>query len=196
MISFVDKIKSVLDPLEPVRPASSLASHSVAAAVIVPVVVNEERLDSCEILFTLRTNRVKNHKGQVSFPGGVFESGDENLVHTAKRETWEETGIDPSSYAVAGAILPYDTVTGYRIYPFVGLFDHRPALCLNKIEIERAFFVPVRFFLDTTNISEHSIEWEGKQLQMKAFVWEGMVIWGATFNILMDMTQRLRQIEW
>jgi 8-oxo-dGTP pyrophosphatase MutT (NUDIX family) len=195
MATVREKIGSVLDPVEAMRPEAPHA-RPVASAVIVPIVVNEEVPLASELLFTLRTRRVKNHKGQVSFPGGVFENRDENLLQTAVRETREETGIEPESYTVAGMMKPYGTLTGYRIYPFVGLLDERPLLTVNTIEIEKSFYVPLGFLLDPSRIEECAIDWEGCELRMKAFKWEGMIIWGATFNILVDMIERFNRIEW
>ena len=190
-----ERIRGALDPVEAIRPDDPHAKP-VAAAVIIPIVVNEDAPLQSELLFTLRTQTVKDHKGQVSFPGGVFEDGDGSLLETAMRETREETGIEPTSYEVAGAMKPLSTLTGYRIYPFVGLLAGRPGLEISRVEIEKAFYVPLGFILDPSHIAEHEIDWDGFKLQLNAFRWEGMIIWGATFNILVDMIARFNKIDW
>lgn len=190
MEAFRNKIEGVLDSIDLVRPESPDVKPT-PSAVIVPTVVNDESPADSEILFTLRTQKVKTHKGQVSFPGGVYETKDSNLLQTALRETEEETGIDPQALTLAGMLNPYNTLTGYRIYPYLGFLDRRPELKISKIEIEKTFYVPLRYILDPSRISEHDIHWEGMTLRVKAIEWDKMIIWGATFNILVDLIRRV-----
>ncbi len=137
----------MLDDAAPLRPEAQDV-RPVPAAVIVPVVVDASSPAKSELLFTLRTQTVKAHKGQVSFPGGAFEPGDANILETALRETMEETGIEPKSLKIAGSLNAYDTITDFRIYPFVGLLSRRPELRLQECEIEKAFYVPMDFLRD------------------------------------------------
>ena len=194
MEAFRKTIEPALDPIRPERPGSPDESPT-PAAVIVPIVVSDADPAASEVLFTLRTKKVKAHKGQVSFPGGVFETEDHDLLATALRETEEETGIAPESLTLAGMLRPYATLTGFLIHPFVGLLPARPELRLHRVEIEKSFYVPLGHLCDPAHISEMEIDWEGFSLQVKAYRWEEMIIWGATFNMLVDLTGRINRIK-
>jgi 8-oxo-dGTP pyrophosphatase MutT (NUDIX family) len=158
-------------------------------------VVSGEDPAASQVLFTLRTQKVKAHKGQVSFPGGVYETGDHDLLQTALRETEEETGIAPESLTLAGMLRPYATLTGFLIHPFVGLLPERPALKIQRQEIEKSFYVPLGYLCDPASVDEMEIDWDGFKLQVKAYRWKGMIFWGATFNMLVDLTGRINRIK-
>jgi 8-oxo-dGTP pyrophosphatase MutT (NUDIX family) len=162
----------------------------VPAGVLVPVV--EEDDGSLSMLFTRRTMKVKDHKGQVSFPGGVAEEGDATLLDTALRETREEIGLAPDLVRVVGRLRPYDTITGYRIHPFVGLLRGRPRVTPSDVEIDEVFFVGMATLMDEATFRESSVEWEGEVYTVRAYEWGGPLIWGATANILSELIGRLR----
>ena len=187
-------LEGVLEPVAAVRP-ESIDEKPTPAAVIVPIVVDGEHPLASEVLFTLRTQAVKSHRGQVSFPGGVIEPGDHDLLETALRETQEETGIPPEDFTLAGMLGVYNTLTGFKIQPFIGLLESRPKLALHRVEIERAFYVPLGFLVDRSHVAEHDISWEGITLRVGAYRWEDMIIWGATFNILVDFVGRIHKIR-
>ncbi len=161
------------------------------AAVLVPFVREDD--GGVSVLFTLRTDTVKDHKGQVSFPGGVREPGDATLLETALRETGEEIGLPASGVRVAGRLRPYDTITGYRSHPFVGVVDGRPALTPSAVEIREVFHVALSKLMDPGTFRESRVDWAGKEYTVRAFEWGGPVIWGATANILADLVARLRE---
>jgi len=189
---FAEKINDILDPIAPPE-SQNLPAKPVPAGVIVPIVINENDFLFSELLLTLRTSEVKDHKGQVSFPGGVCEKRDENLLETAIRETFEEIGIEKSLYKIAGMLKPYTTVTGYTIFPFVGLLDKKPPVKANPIEIEKVFYAPLGIFMDSSKIEEGNIVFRNQNYFIKGVRWEGMLIWGATYNIIMDLVERLKK---
>ena len=162
----------------------------VPAAVLVPVV--KETDGAVSLLFTERTMKVKEHKGQVSFPGGVAEEGDESYLDTALRETEEEIGLVRDGVRVQGRLRPYDTITGYRIHPFVATLEGRPEVNTSDIEIEQVFYVGLDRLMDAGTFQESSVEWDGKTYAVRAYEWGGPVIWGATANILTELIERLR----
>jgi 8-oxo-dGTP pyrophosphatase MutT (NUDIX family) len=162
----------------------------VPAAVLVPVV--KEPDGSVSLLFTERTMKVKDHKGQVSFPGGVVEAGDTTYLDTALRETEEEIGLLRDGVRVLGRLRPYDTITGYRIHPFVGTLDGRPEVSASDVEIEQVFFVGLETLMDEGTFQQSSVEWDGRTYAVRAYEWGGPVIWGATANILTELLERLR----
>jgi 8-oxo-dGTP pyrophosphatase MutT (NUDIX family) len=170
--------------------ADTGSGRKVPAGVLVPFI--QEGDGALSLLFTLRTMKVKDHKGQVSFPGGVFEDGDGSLLHTALRETREEIGLEPDRVEVLGRLRPYDTITGYRIHPFVGVLDGRPEVTPSDVEIEEVFFVGLETLMDRSTFQESSVQWEGRVYEVRAYEWGGPVIWGATANILSELIERLR----
>ena len=88
------------------------------ASILVPLFCRE---DSWHVLFTRRTDFVNNHKGQVSFPGGAMEETDPDPLHTALRESFEEIGLKPEDVIVAGELGKVQSISGYLIYPYVGI---------------------------------------------------------------------------
>ena len=130
------------------------------ASVLVPIVA---RQDQPTVLFTQRTAHLKNHSGQISFPGGRTEADDEGPEGTALRETWEEVGLPPGRVELLGRLSEYHTRTGYRITPVVGIvqppFDLKP----DANEVAEVFEVPLAFLLDERNHQRHTREHEGQQ---------------------------------
>jgi len=162
----------------------------VCAGVLVPVI--KEGDGSVSVLFTQRTMTVKDHKGQVSFPGGVEEEGDGSLLDTALRETEEEIGLGKERVEIRGRLRPYDTITGYRVHPFVGVIEGRPEVRPSDEEIEQVFFVGLDTLMDEDTFRVTRVEWEGREYAIHAFEWGGPVIWGATANILSELIERLK----
>ncbi len=136
-----------------------------------------------EILLTKRTQWVESHKGQVSFPGGFWESHDPSLVQTALRECQEEIGTRPDHIQVVGGLPPVQTHQGVFIYPWVGLMDFPYRFSLNPAEVEKVLFLPVRSLVEdglqpvVVRMGEIKVESEGIYV-------EGELVWGATARIL------------
>jgi 8-oxo-dGTP pyrophosphatase MutT (NUDIX family) len=160
------------------------------AGVLVPVIL--ERGGGVSVLFTLRTDSVRDHKRQMSFPGGMAEPTDVDLLQTALRETEEEIGLSRQMVEVLGRLRPYDTITGFRIHPFVGIVRGRPALTPCATEIEQVFFVDLDVLMDPATFTESVVDWCDKVYSVRAFEWGGPVIWGATANMLSEFVERVR----
>ncbi|MGC9954049.1 MAG: CoA pyrophosphatase [Rhizomicrobium sp.] len=182
-------------PLTPTRSdydlnpsACALAPRElVPASVLLPIVARAEPT----ILFTRRSEHLRRHAGQVSFPGGRVQDGDASLVDTALRELVEETGIAAGFVSVEGFLDVYETVTGYAILPVVGLLSEGFALAPDAREVAHVFEVPLDFLLNPVNCQEHVLEWKGGMRRVYAFVYETHYIWGATASILVNLVQRL-----
>ncbi len=183
-------LRRVLDPLDAGEIEGGGADRMLAG-VLVPVV--KEKDGSVSLMLTLRTERVKHHKGQMSFPGGMVEKGDKGFLETALRETQEEIGLAPDSVKVVGRLRTYDTITGFRVHPYVGVLDSRPVIEVSEEEIEEVYYVGLDLLMDQGVYRETSVEWEGVRLEVKAFEWGGPVIWGATANMLGDLFERMRR---
>ena len=168
----------------------ALGFGAVKAAVLLPVIQRAEPF----LLFTRRTDHLARHSGQVSFPGGRSEAGDLTPVETALRETFEETGIDPSFVTVAGYLDRYLTGTGFDIQPVVGLLTQGFGLAPDPREVAEVFEVPLAFLCDPANLRRESREIGGRLRRFYAFTFREHEIWGATAAIVVSLVQRLNAI--
>lgn len=166
--------------VEPGAPDTALT----AAAVLVPIVVRESGMT---ILLTQRTAHLRDHAGQVSFPGGRCEPGDATTVATALREAHEEVGIEPAQVEVLGCLPEYLTSTGFRVTPVVGLVSPPLNLRLDDFEVAEVFEPPLDFLLDTANHQRHKVEFQGALREYWAMPWKGYYIWGATAGMLVSL---------
>lgn len=158
------------------------------SAVLVGLV---DRGDHLTILLTRRAAHLKSHAGQISFPGGRIEPEDVTFADTALRETWEEVGIPRELVSVLGYVEPYETVTGYRIVPVVGLIRPDFDLVIDPGEVAEAFEVPASFLLDCDNHEQHQVEYRGSTRSFYAIPYKDYYIWGATAAMLVHLSRRL-----
>ncbi len=131
------------------------------------------------------------HAGQICFPGGRFQDEDEDFLHTALRETEEETGISGSAIEIAGFLDPYKTVTGYTIIPVVGLLREEVALVPNRNEVEEIFEAPLAHLLDPANHERRREERNGTKREYYAIRYRERLIWGATAGMIVNFSNRL-----
>ncbi len=160
----------------------------IAAAVLVPVVVRETGLT---MLLTQRTAHLRDHAGQVSFPGGRCEASDASAEATALREAEEEVGLTASQIEILGRLPEYRTGTGFVITPVVGLVTPPLNLKLDDFEVAEAFEPPLEFLLDSANHQRQSIEVRGVRHEYWAMPWQGYFIWGATAGMLVTLHRLL-----
>lgn len=158
------------------------------AAVLVPVVA---RGDEPRVLFTVRTEAMRNHAGQISFPGGRADPADRGPVDTALRESSEEIALDPGHVRVAGYLDDYPTVTGFRVTPVVGLVEGGAEVRPDGIEVAEVFEVPLAFVLDADNYRRHHLERGGMKLPYWGLIYGERFIWGATAGMLRDLMCKL-----
>lgn len=174
----------IAEPFLPGRDAGTLTP----AAVLVPLVVRETGLT---VLLTQRTAHLRDHAGQISFPGGRCEEHDESPVETALREAREEVGLDSDQVEILGELPEYRTGTGFSVTPVVGLVHPPLNLKIDDFEVAEAFEAPLDFLLDPGNHQRHSVEYQGSQRQYFAMPWEGYYIWGATAGMLVSLQRFL-----
>jgi 8-oxo-dGTP pyrophosphatase MutT (NUDIX family) len=153
------------------------------AAVLVPLFRNAT---DYHLVFTKRTETLKHHKGQVSFPGGSFEPADGDLLTTALRESFEEVGLCPEHVSILGRLDDLATFsTNFTISPFVGLIPHPYPFRPNPLEVAMVFDVPISFLADpTVGRSYHRTRDDGATIEDYEFHVNGHVIWGATARIV------------
>jgi 8-oxo-dGTP pyrophosphatase MutT (NUDIX family) len=176
-------MKELLQQLLASRQKQEFAdTNAVPAAVLVPIFFKEGQ---CHILFTKRTEHVPKHHGEISFPGGAFESYDGSLLKTALRESKEEIGLPEADIEVLGSLSDSPTmVSGYVIHPFIGVIPYPHALTLDPFETEAVIEAPVLELMDTSRFHEEIRVKEGKSWKVYFYHFEDKVIWGATANIL------------
>jgi 8-oxo-dGTP pyrophosphatase MutT (NUDIX family) len=151
------------------------------AAVLVPLF--KKGVD-CHLLFTKRSEQVKYHKGEISFPGGVVDEEDSELIQTALREAFEEIGLKENDVQVIGILDDIVTVTEFIVTPIVGLFPYPYPFKISEVEIAELIEVPLSFLLNGDCFSEREI-FRGNQMEIvDAYQYGQYVIWGATARIL------------
>ena len=180
-----------------------LAGHFVAeegssglsltpAAVLFPIVLRD---DGHTVLLTQRTAHLKDHAGQISFPGGRVEAADQSPEHTALREAQEEIGLAPERVEIIGYLPEYRTGTGFRVTPVVALvqppFDLQP----DPFEVAEIFEVPLGFLLDPGNHQQHSLHYRGALRNYYAMPYGGYFIWGATAGMIRSLCERFGLLQ-
>lgn len=158
------------------------------ASVLVPIVARAEELT---VLFTRRTAHLKDHSGQVSFPGGRAEPRDPSAEATALRETHEEIGLAPERVELLGRLPEYHTRTGFRVTPVVGLVTPPFDLSPDAYEVEEVFEVPLSFLLDPAHHQRQAREFQGRTVHYFAIAYRDYYIWGATAGMLVNLYRYL-----
>ena len=174
----LDKITEKIKSYSGTPPVEELRQ----AAVLIAVTDSEDP----ELIYTLRSNKVGSHGGEVSFPGGMFEKEDKDLQNTALRESQEETGLDQSKVNILG---PIDTVVSrfnISVTPYVGIIPNNIELNNNSDEIEACFRVPLSFLLKDKRHRNDEINRNGDIFFMPAYSFDSYIIWGLTAMITVD----------
>ena len=160
----------------------------VPASILFPIVLRE---DGPTVLLTQRTEHLRDHAGQISFPGGRVEDDDLSPEHTALREAYEEIGVTPECVEIVGRLPEYRTVTGYRITPVVAFLTPTFQLRPDPSEVAEVFEVPLCFLLNPANHQRHAKEYPGGVRHFFAMPYGRHFIWGATAGIIVSLTRLL-----
>ena len=160
-----------------------------AAAVLVPII---DRPAAPALLLTTRAGHLRQHAGQISFPGGRVESGDEDIVGAALRETREEIGIDPQFVEPLGFLPDQLVLTGFRITPVVALLRPGYTLRVDTTEVAEVFELPLEFVSAAGNFQPTRRVLRGIEVIFDDLPFEGRVIWGATAGMLQLLHAALR----
>jgi len=161
------------------------------ASVLLPLVMREQGL---QVLLTRRTEHLRAHAGQISFPGGRAEPEDGSAQETALREASEEIGLERRHVEVLGELPLYTTVTAFEVTPVVALLDASFELTLDSYEVAEAFEVPLAFLMDPAHHRQHRFVFDaGRERQFLSMPWmepgvagepRERFIWGATAAML------------
>jgi len=170
-----DRLRTLLDP----APSVVLPPRTSPAAVLVPVLGSTPEP---RVVFTRRTDTLSRHAGEISFPGGLADPGEE-LAATALREAEEELGLAPSDVELVGALRPVHTsVSGILIVPFVGFLWRDPRFTPNAAEIADVLEFPLAALTKMQRLQE--FRYDGRRFETYVYETDGGVIWGATGRIL------------
>lgn len=158
------------------------------AAVLIGLITRDGGM---QVLLTRRTEGLRHHGGQISFPGGRIETADADPVAAALREAHEEVGLPPSLVAPLGYLDPFVTITGFHVFPVVARvsIDYEPLI--DPVEVAEAFEVPLDFLLDPANEQRSEVEYLGRRRPLIEFRYGQYRIWGATAAMLVNFRERL-----
>jgi len=166
--------------------ATSITGERHEAAVLVPLITREE---GPHLLYTKRADHLGEHPGQMSFPGGGREPGDETLQETALREAQEEIGLDPREVDPVGRLDDIITVSRYSVRPFLARIPDR-AYDPDEREVAEITVLPVSAFTDPANYeSERRAHPQFGEVRVHFFHVSGYTVWGATARILVQLLE-------
>lgn len=160
------------------------------AAVLIAVT---ERPDPT-VLLTQRPRTMRDHPGQVAFPGGKLDHG-EGAVEAALREAWEELAIEPEHVRVIGTTDRYQTGTGFDITPVLATVPHDLPIRPDPREVESWFECPLDKLMDASSWSRNEVFWKGAMREYLELDHEGYRIWGVTAAICWNLSRRIAWLE-
>lgn len=187
-----DRIRSELAAAPSQPPlAGDLPEERALATIPAAVLIAITDRETPGVILTVRREHLRTHAGQVAFPGGRVDDG-EDAISAALREANEELGLPPSAVEVAGAIDDYRTVTGFVVTPVIGVVP--PGLPLHPHEHEVAdwFEAPLAYLLDPSNQQLQTAVFAERERRYWQIEWNGRRIWGATAAMLINLSRRLR----
>ncbi len=157
------------------------------AAVLVAVVDRPQPT----VIFTVRTDLMRKHPGQVAFPGGRIDPEDRDAIAAALREAEEEIALPRDRVEVVGTADPYRTITGYDVTPVIGVVPPDLPLEPQPGEVADIFEAPLDFILDPARQIVRTVEWRGRERSYYEIDWQGRRIWGATAAMIVNLSRRL-----
>ena len=160
----------------------------IPAAVLLPIVLRKK---GTFVLLTQRTAHLRDHAGEISFPGGRAEPEDFSATHTALREAREEIGISSDQVEILGCLPEYRTGTGFCVTPVVAVV--RPPLRLfpDPFEVAEIFEVPLAFLMNPENHRRHSVDYQGRKKIYHSVSYQKHFIWGLTAEIIVTLSRAM-----
>lgn len=152
-----------------------------------------ERSSGLHVILTRRTEALRHHAGQISFPGGRIEESDSSPVAAAMREAHEEIGLVPNHVEPLGYLDSFLTITGFHVYPVLAKVSDDYVPKADPSEVDEIFEVPLEFVLDPKNAKPIEIEYRGRNRTIIEFQYREYRIWGATASILVNLAKRIGQ---
>ena len=191
-----DRLRQALTPPRDGDPRLLTSDHRElderAADTLVPAAVLVAVTDRARpgVILTQRHEALRRHAGQIAFPGGRVDPG-EDAVAAALREAEEEVALPRATPVVIGTLDPYRTVTSYTVTPVLAAIPADLPLAPAAGEVESVFEVPLDFLLDPANQQARTIEWRGRERHVYELHWDDRRIWGATAAMIVNLSRRL-----
>ncbi len=177
----IERVKAILSS----RPKRVLPLDGLTpAAVTVPLFLKE---GVWNVLLTRRTQGVRHHKGEISFPGGAMDDGDASLLETALRETEEEVGIKRGAITLLGELDDIRTMSRFRVSPFVMTFPYPYLFQVCRAEIDEVLEISLAGLQTEARLEEKIAEYEGERASVYYYYYRSVVVWGATAKILKQL---------
>jgi 8-oxo-dGTP pyrophosphatase MutT (NUDIX family) len=191
-VSLAERLRAALEAPPSAPPlegdlAELRAAADLPAAVLIAVTDRAEP----GVILTVRREHLRTHAGQIAFPGGRVDPGEEPVA-AALREAHEEILLDPGVVDLVGAIEPYRTVTGYVVTPVIGVVPTDLPLEPHEHEVADWFEAPLHYLLDPANQLRRSAPFQGRERHYYEIGWEGRRIWGATAAMIVNLSRRLQ----
>jgi len=160
-----------------------------AASVLIPVI---DRADGAGVILTKRSSALKHHPGQIAFPGGKEEAGDNGPEGAALREAWEEIALAANQVDILGHLPAHETVTGFRVTPVLALIDPGFVAKPDIGEVDEVFETPLAHLMDPANYLVEGRRWRGERRYYFTVPWGPYYIWGATARMLRALADRMQ----
>ena len=191
-MSLAERLRAALSAT-PLKPPLEGDLPELRAQAVVPAAVLIAITDRREpgVILTVRREHMRTHAGQIAFPGGRVDPG-EDPVDAALREAHEELLMDRDAVEVVGALEPYRTVTGYVVTPVIGAIPPDLPLEPHEHEVADWFEAPLAHLLDPANQVRQSALFQGAERHYYEIVWNGRRIWGATAAMIVNLSRRLQ----
>jgi 8-oxo-dGTP pyrophosphatase MutT (NUDIX family) len=165
----------------------------IQSSVLILIFPHHGEIHTCLIR---RPTGMRNHGGQIAFPGGKFEPSDRYLSETAKRESFEEVGINPDAFEIIGALSPvYVQVSNYKINPFIGWCNEYPEFKIDNREVDQILILPIAKLVHPQTIQSQSVHTTLGTFDVPGFLVESTFIWGATAMIISEFSQLFRLLD-
>jgi 8-oxo-dGTP pyrophosphatase MutT (NUDIX family) len=159
----------------------------VPAAVLIAITERAEP----GVILTVRREHMRTHAGQIAFPGGRIDPGEEPVA-AATREAHEELGLDPATVDIVDELEGYRTITGYIVAPVIGVIPPDPPLEPHEHEVADWFEAPLAFLLNPANQHQRTALFQGRERHYYEIMWNERRIWGATAAMIVNLSRRLQ----
>lgn len=161
------------------------------AAVLVPIVDRPEPT----VILTLRPDTLRQHAGQIAFPGGRIDPEDDGPVAASLREAHEEIRLPPHEVEIIGMADRYRTITGYEVTPVLGVIPPDLPLIPQPGEVAAIFETPLDYLLRPEHQKVRTVEWRGRERSYYEIIWNDRRIWGATAAMIVNLSRRLALVS-
>ena len=192
MSALAQRLRAALSSPPPAPPLEGdlvelRANASIPAAVLIAITDRAQP----GVILTVRREHLRTHAGQVAFPGGRIDPGEDALA-AALREAQEELLLDPAKVEIVGTIEPYRTVTGYVVTPVIGVIPPDLPLEPHEHEVADWFEADLVVVLDPASHQQQSALFQGRERHYYEIHWNGRRIWGATAAMIVNLSRRLK----